>query len=167
MPPASSPKRLQILQAAATRLRAINGGASFWYSVRPTSVQIDVSVTLLNLPSTNLPAFMLEAADPSGERIPEGAGIVKETFDFMVIGRVDVDGSADTDRKVTAGEKLAADIETAFATDFTGDGRLGMPNLVNGVWLFPPEVIYDAGPVLAVFVGQRIRVSYKRRGGEP
>lgn len=162
MAPAADPKRLQIMQAAATALRAINGGSTYWYTVKAASVQLDVLTTLLNMPSTNLPGFVIEAS-PNSERVLEGGLVIKDAFDFIVLGRVDVDGSASGDKKVTAGEKLAHDVEVALAVD----ERLGMPSLVISARTQPAEVIYDAGTTNAVFVGTRVRCLYKRNYGQP
>jgi hypothetical protein len=166
MPPASSPTRLQILQAAATALRAINGGSTYWHTVKSASVQLDVTTEFLTKPSTELPAFVLEPATVPGERIfePGRPPIVRDVFEFTVIGRVVVDGGpAAGDRKVTAGEKLAHDVEVALAADI----RLGLPTLVIGAFCEQADVSYGEGSDLSVYTRTRVRVTYKRNYGQP
>ncbi len=163
MPPASDPKRLQIMQAVATRLRAITAGSTYWYTVpRSASVQLDVGTRLIGFKSVDLPGFCVQAVD-SAQAVPEGAGYVKDTCELLVMGRMDADGGSAGDKRVIVGEKLAADIETTLMAV----ERLGLPTIVNDIRPLAPEVVYDAGPGLAVYVGVRVRVSFKRRLGQP
>lgn len=166
MAPSASPKRLQILQAAATALRAINGGSTYWYTVPTGSVQLDVNTEFLSKPSLALPAFCIEPVTSPGTREwePGRPTNVKDSFEFIIVGRMTADGGPNAgDKKVTVGEKLAHDVEVALSQDT----RLGLSTLVIGAYCEQPEILYEDGPSLNVYTRTRVKVTYKRNYGAP
>lgn len=133
---ASASQRKQIIEALATRLRAISG-AEYHYPVSHESqVSIDPTDNLLTADGYDLPMYLIEPT-PDGQRTFYPADQLVEWFELNIHARYDA-ADADAAARMAVWENLAHDIEKAVTTDYTFgglvyDARLGVPRPFVGV----------------------------------
>lgn len=158
MPPILDPQRLALLRDVQAALRAIQDPSVYFYPARPENVFLD-PVNLMGLPSTSLPAFVVEP-DNTGRRSYQPAEVLRYEFAVLITARVDAEGIA-TDRKTVAGEKLLADIERALTVDITRGDRAVDTRLDE------PVTSCDVGASNMVVVRQPLRILHFRQYGQP
>lgn len=133
---ADNPRRKQIIEALATRLRAITG-AEYHYPVSHESqVTVDPTVNLMTSDGYDLPLYQIEPT-PDGTKEYYPADQMREFFELNIHSRYDAK-DADAAARMTVWENLAHDIEKAVNVDYTFgglvyDARLGVPRPFVGV----------------------------------
>lgn len=164
MPPADS-QRLQVLEAIQTKLRQMNGGASYHNTVKSASVVLDPAVNILTLPTTELPFFIIEPTT-EGSKFYMPAMRLRHQFQVVVTGRQDIPTGTGTSRKTQTWEKLIADIEFAVThTGTTDDVTLG--GKCVDVRLLEPTPGFDLGGSPTIVVVQPMVVHLVRSYGTP
>lgn len=151
------------LLLALRRLRAvlqgINGSAGgYTYTIKPASVRLD-PLNLLDTHETARPLVALELTD-GGERTFQPADMLEDERLVIISALLDVPGQR-ADRRITAGLRLAADLERAIASDLTLGG------LAVSVRARQPEVLMAHQTSAAVIVQMPVILQLYRPYGRP
>jgi hypothetical protein len=157
MPP--DPKRLGVLKAMKAVAQGITGAAYHFPVTNPKSVTLDPTFNLMVAPGIDLPLYVIEP-DPDSTRDFYPAMQVRDVMTGTITGRKDVADVVDPDARANAWEKMAADLEKAFAVDVTLGG------LVYDLRLKTPAPFVGVGTdVVMVVVPWEARMH--RTYGEP
>lgn len=156
--PTLDPVRLRVLLSLQTALASMSVATGYHWDVSASAVTLDYR----NLSTAvTLPAFVVaQAGDDTREFLP--ANRIKDQFRVMVFGRVDAKGLSDQNRRVTAFEYLAADIERAFSAEITRGG-LAVDTRVQP----PREPFIEMDPVNSVYIEQPVEIILRRMYGRP
>ena len=151
-------RRLSILLALQTALRAILG-ASYHYPVTdPDNVSLDVTMNLMTVSGADVPLYMIEPTPEGDKDFHPGMHMV-ERFRINIFARYDA-AHADAGARAQVWEDLAADIERALTVDVTLGG------LVYDTRVLVPQPFVGTGSPIVILV-QPIEVRVHREYGVP
>lgn len=159
MPPTTLPFRERIIQNVATTLRTINGGTTYFNTVKTGSVVADPNVNIMNVPITELPYIIVEPT-ASGTRFYQPASLIKNLFQVLITARQDATG-IDLDRKMKTWERMYHDIETALLVDRTRGG------IAYDTRIDEPAPAADVGPGQMTLLVVPVTIHYIRTFGRP
>lgn len=115
---APDPILRQLWASIMDALEGITGGANYHHTVKFVTSDL---VSLLSLSPQQTPALMVMADAEGAQRTFHMAGQVRETYPFVIEGRVDAPGLV-ADAKRDAYAQLLTDIEYALTRDVTRGG---------------------------------------------
>lgn len=154
---APDPILRQLWASLMTALEGIVSGTTYHHTVRVVTSDL---VSLLSLSPQQTPALMVMADAEGAQRTFHMAGQIRETYPFVLEGRVDAPGGL-VDAKRDAYARLLLDIEYAVTRDVTRGG------IASATFVRAPK-----GPFMAldnsgiVQFQQRIDCVVVRRTGE-
>ncbi|MBK9497040.1 MAG: hypothetical protein IPO08_21515 [Xanthomonadales bacterium] len=115
---APDPILRRVWASLVTALEGIVSGSDYHSTVRFVSTDL---VNLLSLSSQQTPAFLVMADGEGAQRLFHMAGQVKETFSFVLEGRLDAPGLL-VSAKADAYARMLLDVEYALTRDVTRGG---------------------------------------------
>lgn len=118
---APDPILRRVWASIMTALEGITSGTTYHHTVRFVTSDL---VSLLSLSPQQTPAIMVMADAEGAQRVFHMAGQIRETYAFVLEGRVDAPGLT-VDAKRDAYARLLTDIETALTRDVTRGGIAG------------------------------------------
>jgi len=155
----ADPKRLAVLDAMATVARGITGASYHFPVVNPKSVTLDPTFNVMIATGVDLPLYVIEP-EPESQRDFHPAMQIRETMRGTITGRMDVADVVDPRARAAAWEKMAADLEKAYAVDVTLGG------LLYDLRLMPPAPFVGVGTDV-VMVVVPFEARFHRTYGEP
>ena len=139
--------------------QGITGAAYHFPVTNPKSVTLDPTFNVMVAPGVDLPLYVIEP-DPDSGREFYPAMQIRDVMTGTITGRMDVGDVIDPDARANAWEKMAADLEKAYAVDVT------LAGLVYDLRLKTPAPFVGVGTdVVMVVVPWEARMH--RTYGEP